>query len=299
MLSTSPTATPLCAAVAREHGAALTGSAVQAEVWWLLEVTRPWAAKATQDNDLPPAAQAWIAAHDQGQERVQFIRQLGRPAGGIRLYLAVAREQDQRLYSLDLTRYAELPDVDTAGLLADEGRYAHYRCHDRLTLVCTNTRRDRCCGVFGAALYRQLRELGVDRVWQSSHLAGHRFAPVALWLPEGAQFGFLEPEECAAWLAARARQQLYLPRWRGRTFYPPAVQAADRFWRQQSGNLDLNALRLEGMAAIDNNTWRVDWRIPGDMVTSLTVRGRPENGVMVSCSPPKQQTELTWTLAVP
>lgn len=294
MQQTSSNPTPLCAAVAREQEAALTGTAVQAEVWWLLEVTQPWAAKATEENDLPPLAQAWIAAHNQGVERVQFIRQLGRPAGAIRLYLAIAREQDQRLYAFDLASYAALQELDTAGLLANAARYARYRSSDHVTLVCTNVRRDRCCGVYGAALYRHLRELGVAHVWQSSHLAGHRFAPVALWLPEGAQFGLLEPAECQAWLAARAQGRLYLPRWRGRTYYPPVVQAADTLWRQQSGVQDLDALYLEGVTAVGADVWQVRWRGPDDAPISVTVRAQAEAGVMVSCSPPKHQTELVW-----
>jgi hypothetical protein len=50
-------------------------------------------------------------------------------------------------------------------------------------LVCTHGSRDRCCSRFGAPIYRQARrlvgelELENTRIWQASHIGGHRMAP--------------------------------------------------------------------------------------------------------------------------
>ena len=49
-------------------------------------------------------------------------------------------------------------------------------------LVCTHGARDACCGKFGYGFYVEMRGLAAVRgdgvrVWRTSHLGGHRFAP--------------------------------------------------------------------------------------------------------------------------
>jgi hypothetical protein len=82
-------------------------------------------------------------------------------------------------------------------------RFAHYREDDsrvRDILVCTHGSHDVCCGRFGYPLYEELRQEyaaaseGRLRVWRTSHLGGHRFAPNLIDLPEGLYWGHLEPE---------------------------------------------------------------------------------------------------------
>ena len=66
----------------------------------------------------------------------------------------------------------------------------------RDVLVCTHGSRDVCCGKFGYAVFNFLRSrhaAPVDlRVWRTSHIGGHRFAPTLLELPEGRYWGHLE-----------------------------------------------------------------------------------------------------------
>jgi len=65
--------------------------------------------------------------------------------------------------------------------------------------LCTNGRRDACCAEFGRAL---LGELGRDeRVWEISHLGGHRFAPTGLTLPDGVMPGRLDKTRVELWLS--------------------------------------------------------------------------------------------------
>lgn len=67
-------------------------------------------------------------------------------------------------------------------------------------LVCTHGSHDACCGKFGFPLYETLRHgyAAVSeerlRVWRTSHIGGHRFAPTLIDLPEGRYWGRLEPE---------------------------------------------------------------------------------------------------------
>ncbi len=97
-----------------------------------------------------------------------------------------------------------VPEAELAALvraLADPRelrRFREYReeTSARDVLVCTHGSRDVCCGKFGYSVYRFLRSRhaapGGLRVWRTSHLGGHRFAPTLLELPEGRYWGHLE-----------------------------------------------------------------------------------------------------------
>ena len=82
-------------------------------------------------------------------------------------------------------------------------RFARYKedlPHVRDMLVCTHGSRDVCCGKFGYPIYEELRRGYATgsarglRVWRTSHLGGHRFAPNLMDLPEGRYWGRLKSE---------------------------------------------------------------------------------------------------------
>jgi len=80
--------------------------------------------------------------------------------------------------------------------LARFGAYREKMPGVRDVLVCTHGGRDACCGKFGYSVYNFLRSRhaapGGLRVWRTSHIGGHRFAPTLLELPEGRYWGHLE-----------------------------------------------------------------------------------------------------------
>jgi hypothetical protein len=67
-------------------------------------------------------------------------------------------------------------------------------------LVCTHGSHDVCCGRFAYPIYEELRQgyaagsEGRLRVWRTSHMGGHRFAPNLIDLPEGRYWGRLGSE---------------------------------------------------------------------------------------------------------
>ena len=65
-------------------------------------------------------------------------------------------------------------------------------------VVCTHGTRDPCCGTAGMALVRALKgwaaSQGGVRLWRTSHLGGHRFAPTLVDLPTGDSWGFMDPD---------------------------------------------------------------------------------------------------------
>lgn len=101
----------------------------------------------------------------------------------------------------------------------------------REMLVCTHGERDGCCGRFGEAAYRYLRDhhAGSDLgVWRVSHFGGHRFAPTLLELPDGRCWGRLSADALAV-LVQRSSPPLELMRhYRGWCAIPGPAQAAER-----------------------------------------------------------------------
>ena len=132
-------------------------------------------------------------------------------------------------------------------------------CRQPIYLVCTNGQRDICCGQFGMPLYRELRAHYGDRIWQCSHIGGHRFAPNLLCLPSGLVYGFVTPEQSRDFVANADNNVLALDQLRGRSCLPAAAQAAEFFIRKELDQtndceLRINSSELEQDRTIINLT---------------------------------------------
>jgi hypothetical protein len=179
----------------------------------LVEVAPPWRYDVGESNRFPQGLwdavkEAWNTAaiekftalmpdpeySREGHTRVLYFR---RPRGAL-------------FASYEKGEYV-VPEGEVVALvkaLAKErdgfGRFARYKedtSSMRDPLVCTHGSHDLCCGSFGYPLYEELRRTYVARpearlrVWRTSHLGGHRFAPILVDLPEGRYWGRLEGPE--------------------------------------------------------------------------------------------------------
>jgi hypothetical protein len=120
-----------------------------------------------------------------------------------------------------------------------------------LLLVCTHGKRDRCCAVNGRALLTNLLETASAeqrrRIWECSHIGGHRFAPVTLSLPSGAVHGRLDTAEAAALLQRHESGRVLVDHLRGRSGLLAPCQSADAAVRRLAGVDgvdDLDVLRV-------------------------------------------------------
>lgn len=285
--------TPYCSEVARLSGAPLAGSATQATWWLLLEYTRPWQAEATRDNSLPAAVQARLAEVEAAGGRVQCLRQFGRNQPPWRCYVALTGADEQRLFRFDLAHYADLLTLDLAAL-RQGAAYREHVSTERLTLVCTNGKRDRCCARFGAEVYRHWLALPSDNLWQTTHLGGHRYAAVVLWLPEGVQYGYVRPEDGPALTAARRQGHIWLENWRGRTFYAPVAQAADAYLRAAWGLAGLADVSVVDSAETAPGRWQVTLQIHDGRQARVQLQSEISPPELVSCSPAKTKTAVRF-----
>ena len=227
----------------------MLGTAAVVDVWLLLEYRPAWRAKAMTDNALGKGVRDWLARGIEALEgqgysvRPQFIRQPEIDRSDTRLL--VHHDGVLRAFGSGGPGYDGLVHTPIESLFGGE---SGERLEVPRYFVCTNGQRDLCCARFGLPLYNLLRERFGERVWQVSHLGGHRFAPNVLVLPQGVLYGRVgtavgdagdeSVEQFAAEVEAGAVPRRHL---RGRSCYPKPVQAAEGF----AGCDDLEWIALE------------------------------------------------------
>lgn len=270
-----------CSLQSAAVGEQLAGTAPVARTWIVVEQVGPWGRDAVAESPLPADVRATLLAAKALGVGVLLARHPDRgersgaaghhvwiarcAAGGTRLRHAV-------LDDLDLLAHAAPDELAAGRLPAIGGAQA-----EPLLLVCTHSRRDQCCAVHGRALLAGLLAGAAPeqraRVWECSHVGGHRFAPVTLSLPTGAVHGRLSADEGLD-ILRRADAGLVRPdRLRGRTCFPAPLQAAEVAVRQQAGidgADDLDVLVVHGGRAVPADP---GWPVPTGPV-DLAVRHR-------------------------
>lgn len=156
----------------------------------------------------------------------------------------------------------------------------------RDVLVCTHGARDACCGRFGYPLYRELSGLALQagvaggplagpvRVWRSSHLGGHRFAPTLLDLPSGRMFGRMAAGDAASVLFGGAPLVARLESiYRGRCALPEVAQIVERqLWLEAGPGLEHAVLSWTVESAGD--VWSVSLAARCGQQESLSMHAR-------------------------
>jgi hypothetical protein len=257
-------------------GEPLAGSGTQASHWLLLEYDTPWRGRALKESDLPAPIKQRLLAFEAEVEggRVQFIRDQTGVRQEPRLILARADQPDRPLQQLNLTGYQDLLDLDLASLF-NQPVPADQRI-DPILIVCINGMRDLCCAREGTAAFQALAALEPERVFQTTHIGGHRFAANAIWLPYGINYGRLQSKGASELLAMMSQDQISLPNFRGRTTTPKPAQAAEFFLRQQGNWLGVHDLALRSIEGQQPH-WQVTFDIhtTGDTAT-VEVQLEPE-----------------------
>ena len=211
-----------CSELSRALGEPLAGTAPYAPRWLLIEHPAPWGRNAVAEagfGDLEARAKT-------SGVRVGLVRRVARPpTRGPRRIFLVSCAPPQPFVEV----VAE-PDPDAHG----------ERLEHPLYLVCTNGRRDVCCGRSGRELARALTgELG-ERLWETTHVGGHRFAPNLVCLPHGLVYGRLDLDAARQVVHAYEQGRVELEHLRGRSALKPAAQAVEIFARRSTGRLDVD-----------------------------------------------------------
>jgi hypothetical protein len=273
---------PFCADLSRTREEPLGATASRIDHWLLVEYRGAWRRDVLGGSLLSSTLKAHLREHLEllRPARLLFVKQPERRAeSGRRVFLASTTPGGERLLGLEVEHQDDLRGVDLAGALA--GGDAPFRpVADPVLVVCTHGKRDRCCARYGGPLYDALRAATPPgEVWQSTHVGGDRFAGNVVALPQGTFHGRVAPGDVPGLLEAMARGRVDLDRYRGRSAYSFAVQAAERALRETEGVLGLDDPVLLGSERSGDETWRVRFRTPDgathrlDLVAEL---GEPE-----------------------
>lgn len=245
-----------CSEMARTEQ--LAGTAPPATAWLIIEQPGAWGPQALTESGLDAELGAFLA--DLTPEygiRVLLVRHVDRPDrthdGKHNVWVARVSASGPLLRHVVLDDLAVLKDWDYAamaiGYLPEVGAIET----TPLLLVCAHGRRDVCCAVAGRSFLTAVLEAASPeqrpRIWESSHIAGHRFAPVSLSLPFGAVHGRMAVDAAPEFLQRAMNGQIMPEYFRGRTCYPAPFQAAGAYVRNEIGLADAGQLDVQRVVA--------------------------------------------------
>ncbi|MFL6375364.1 MAG: sucrase ferredoxin [Pyrinomonadaceae bacterium] len=250
-------ATPYyCAAASLAAGEKVFGTAVNADIWLLIECPEPWGVSAVKDSSMPQAVKDHLAGLTRTSRRirVQLIKQESRTRWPRQVFVGFTRQHQPYLVNSHINSYDELLQLNAEDLLERRVAPEHHNVGLPIHLVCTHGRHDKCCAKFGFATYKFMHEIAPGNVWQTSHVGGDRFASNVISFPSGVYYGHVDNDVARAIIDAETRKEIYLERYRGRTCFGPHGQIAEYFVRRESGIRDMEALNREWVKPSENRS---------------------------------------------
>jgi len=255
-----------CSVQTREVGIDPIGTAPTTDAYLLVEVPLPWPPAILDHRLLGPVgaelASAGIGAtvlgvvpdHDEvGRHRIIGYR---RPPGPFQRF----RRTEQVVPTAELAAAAVAllgAADDTAGTEGTDGSDDSDAGRTTDLLICTHGRRDRCCGSLGTNLFTAIGARHVRagvRSWRVSHTGGHRFAPTAVFLPDGTLWSWLDGDLVDTIVHRRGEPDAILDHYRGSSAIGEApVQVAEREAFRREGWVWLDGHRTGSVVSRDGD----------------------------------------------
>ncbi|MEV7006317.1 sucrase ferredoxin [Streptosporangium sp. NPDC051022] len=222
----------------------LASATVGARFWLLIEHPGPWASH-LDECLLPEDVRTLVNRATSLGIRPQLIRRPGRRnpvEGGVHVMVADSTAAEPWLAEGVV---AGPDDLDLEGLLAGVVPESCILVTEPVFLVCTHAKRNACCARIGLPLARSLAKSLPDRVWETSHVGGDRYAANLVCLPHGLYYGSMSQAAAIAAADAYRSGEIILDRYRGRAGIPEPLQAAEHFVRAHTGELSVGGVAVE------------------------------------------------------
>lgn len=235
-----------CSALAEQLGEPMIGTVDRRDRWLLLEDRSAWGSHAVRDLF---GADVEARAKELGVRLLLVRRREGDLADDAERAAILVDTVTGRIARRTVASAADLVVDDVATMAVDDfGELLH----EPLFLVCTNGKRDACCALRGRALVASLAATHGDRVWETTHLGGHRFAGNLVCLPDGIVYGRVTPIDGPRLADAYVAGRLDPSHLRGRSAWPHPAQVAEQVLRER---LDLDGV---GDVALERATLDAD-----------------------------------------
>lgn len=195
----------LCTNQTAALGEPPAGSAGSAERYILVDLPLPWPKKIDDHPAIRVATNGRILAINGGERSdLATVISYERPAGpfaGFRRHETTVAPADVGDVLIAINA-GDLSGLEPPSTDVDADHAEHDDIID--VLVCTHGSRDRCCGNLGARLFMELDDRRRHgewdervRVWRTSHIGGHRFAPTAMTFPDAMSWAWLDVDTIA------------------------------------------------------------------------------------------------------
>ncbi|MEO1590995.1 MAG: sucrase ferredoxin [Cyanobacteria bacterium J06632_22] len=189
----------LCAVASQAAQEDLIGTASPCDTFIFIECPEPWASKAFESTGIPETLRNFVQQLASKNRRF-FLITAPRSRKTVRILIyqkhvgTFAGGYDGRELQVDSLEQSEVALQNYfQGKLSGKPIISHD------IFVCVHGSRDKCCARFGRPFFHHaLKQLDLAspsvpvRLWQVSHIGGHRFAPTAIHLPEGRFYGRLD-----------------------------------------------------------------------------------------------------------
>lgn len=210
----------------------LAGSAPYARAWLVVEHPGPWGRQALTDSGIPDAVVSHVSRAEADSplrflaaRRIDHDRRVGQVASPRRIWLGYCDAERGETRSTIIDDLEEILDWDLVALTDGHFPIPGEHLREPVEFICTHSKRDSCCAVLGRERISSVPLELRSRVWECSHLGGHRFAATSLFLPSGRLYGRLSRFDDPFIGEMNEPDPHYL---RGSSYLPPPLQAAER-----------------------------------------------------------------------
>jgi hypothetical protein len=283
-----------CAPASERRADPLVATAAPAERFVLVEQPGAWGRDALRDSRIPaPVLTALLARCHAASARLLLVRRAHRGPTSSRSFAVVdARPGREAIAWGHFDDDAELVDIDPTRLPATRTRRSVF-------LVCTHGRRDPCCAGRGWPVAVALTEAFPEQTWQCSHVGGDRFAANVVALPHGLYYGRVTAAGAASLADRHVDGRVTLPSLRGRSCFPPPVQAAQHFARLELAVDEIDALHPVGTDRVAAGTTAVALG-HRDGIVSVVVREHESEPISrLTCGATLATPMREWELVEP
>jgi hypothetical protein len=231
----------------------MIGSATNCDTYVLIECRPPWAAEPFDTKWLPENLRKLQLEIKKAKLSVKFLliaNNESHKANNTTLLIYQAQKGTNNINNINnsyskheflLPSLEEVAGVVKKCLAGGNSAYEVEAIASRDILVCTHGSRDRCCARYGNPFYYHaqstIADLGLKniRLWKSSHIGGHRFAPTMIDLPQGRYYGGITQEYFQSILTRSGDIDLFNQIYRGWGMFPESLQVLERELIQRYG----------------------------------------------------------------